>query len=315
VSLLAHARDAGDRDAARAAPQGHGLWSGIVNSAYFFLLPWLIGVVVLMLAPIIWSFVISFTNYQFSAKTDFVGFSNYQTMLFNDPRFIQSIKVTAIYMFVGVPLQVAFSLLIAIALNKRFMGADLYRSALFVPSLLSGSVAVAILWTQVFGNPGLLNEALALFGIKGANWLNDPRYAIYTIIAMRVWEFGSSMVIFLAALRQIPKELLEAALIDGTNAWTRFTYVVLPLIAPIVVFNLIMQLISASQTFTQAYVLSGGTGAPANSLLFYTLYLYQRGLVSFQMGYASAMAWLLLVVMGIVTFLILRFGRRWTDNV
>ncbi len=291
------------------------IWARLVESPYFFLTPWLFGVLALMALPVLWSFVVSFTDYSFSPRTRFVGLSNYQTMLFNDPRFVQSLRVTAIYIFLGVPLQVAFSLAVAVALNKRFMGADLYRAALFVPSLLGGSVAVALLWTQVFGNPGILNSALATFGIRAPNWLNDPRFAIYTLVALRVWEFGSSMVIFLAALRQIPKDVLEAAQIDGASPWVTFKSVVLPLLAPVVVFNLIMQMISASQTFTQAYIISGGTGAPANSLLFYTLYLYQRGLTNFQMGYASAMAWFLLLVMGIATFLIIRFGRRWTDNV
>ncbi len=302
------------RHQALPMPRRRAAWFSLVESPWFFMSPWLVGILAFMALPIVWSFVISFTNYSFSPNTQFVGLSNYQTMLFNDPRLIQALRVTGVYIFFGVPLQVAFSLLIAIALNKRFAGADFYRAALFVPSLLGASVAVAVLWSQVFGNPGIVNSALAVFGIKGANWLNDPRYAIYTLIALRVWEFGSSMVIFLAALRQIPKELLEAAAIDGATSWVRFRFVVLPLLAPVVVFNLIMQMISASQTFTQAYVISGGTGAPANSLLFYTLYLYQKGFSNFQMGYASAMAWFLLVVIGCATFLILRFGRRWMNN-
>lgn len=297
------------------APQAKPGWVRGLESPYFFLAPWMFGVVALMALPITWSFVVSFTNFSFSPQTQFVGLSNYQTMLFNDPRFIQSLRVTGTYIVVGVPLQVAFSLLVAIALNKRFAGADVYRAALFIPSLLGGSVAVAVLWTQVFGGSGLFNAALATVGIQGPNWLNDPRYALYTLILLRVWEFGSSMVIFLAALRQIPKEILEAAEIDGASRWVTFKSVVLPLLAPVVVFNLIMQMISASQTFTQAYIISGGTGAPANSLLFYTLYLYQRGLTNFQMGYASAMAWFLLVIIGIATFLIIKFSRRWTEDV
>jgi multiple sugar transport system permease protein len=302
------------RVSANPMPRKRAAWFNLVESPWFFMAPWIIGILGFMALPILWSFVVSFTNYSFSQNTQFVGFSNYQTMLFNDPRFLQAVRVTGFYIVVGVPLQVAFSLVIAIALNKRFAGADFYRAALFVPSLLGASVAVAVLWSQVFGNPGIVNSALAMFGIQGANWLNDPRYAIYTLIALRVWEFGSSMVIFLAALRQIPKELLEAAAIDGATPWIRFRFVVLPLLAPVVVFNLIMQMISASQTFTQAYVISGGSGAPANSLLFYTLYLYQRGFTNFQMGYASAMAWFLLVVIGCATFLILKFGRRWMNN-
>jgi multiple sugar transport system permease protein len=302
------------RESAKPMPRKRAAWFNLVESPWFFMAPWIMGILGFMALPILWSFVVSFTNYSFSQNTQFVGFSNYQTMLFNDPRFIQSVRVTGFYIIVGVPLQVAFSLLVAIALNKRFAGADFYRAALFVPSLLGASVAVAVLWSQVFGNPGIVNSALSMFGIRGANWLNDPRYAIYTLIALRVWEFGSSMVIFLAALRQIPKELLEAAAIDGARPWTRFRFVVLPLLAPVVIFNLIMQMISASQTFTQAYVISGGTGAPANSLLFYTLYLYQRGFTNFQMGYASAMAWFLLVVIGCATFLILKFGRKWMNN-
>jgi multiple sugar transport system permease protein len=183
---------------------------------------------------------------------------------------------------------------------------------LYLPSLLGGSVAIAVLWKQIFGYDGLINTALYdLFGIDGPSWISNPDYALETLVALRVWQFGSPMVIFLAGLRQIPTELYEAAAIDGAGPWTLFRRVTLPLLAPVIFFNLILQTIDAFKAFTPAFIISGGTGGPVDSTLFYTLYLYQEGFGYFRMGYASALAWVLVVIIGTFTAAAFMTSRYW----
>jgi multiple sugar transport system permease protein len=212
---------------------------------------------------------------------------------------------------VSVPLQLAFALAVAMVLNRGLRGLSLYRSVYYLPSLIGASVAVAVLWRQMFGSNGLINQILDWFGIEGMSWIGNPETALGTLVILNVWTFGSPMVIFLAALRQVPQYLYEAAAVDGISRWGSFRHITLPMLSPIVLFNLILQMIGAFQAFTPAFVVSGGTGGPVNSTLFYTLYLYQRGFTGFQMGYASAMAWILFVVIALVTAVNFWFSKYW----
>lgn len=284
------------------------------RSGYLFLLPWFVGMLFTII-PFFASLYLAFTDYNLFTEPNFVGLANFQA-LFEDPRLLQSLKVTFIYTFVSVPISLAVALLIAIVLNRGLQGLAIYRSVYYLPSLLGGSVAIVMLWRYIFGNDGIVNGALGLLGIQGPAWVTDPEFALSTLIVLNVWTFGSPMVIFLAGLRQVPTMYYEAASIDGASRWRQFRSITLPLISPIIFFNLIMQLIGSFQTFTQGYVMSGGTGGPADSTLFYNLYLYQKGFTEFEMGYASAMAWLLLMIIAIFTAINFIASKFWVfyDN-
>ena len=203
------------------------------------------------------------------------------------------------------------ALAIAMVLDRGLRGLAFYRSVFYLPSLLGSSVAIAILWKQLFGTTGLVNQVLALVGIEGIGWIADPRTALGSIILLHVWTFGAPMIIFLAGLRQIPRMYYEAASIDGAGRWRQFRSITVPMLTPIIFFNLVLQLINAFQSFTQAFVVSGGTGGPADSTMFYTLYLYLKGFGSLEMGYASAMAWFLLLIIGGMTFVNFLASKYW----
>lgn len=278
---------------------------------YLFLAPWLIGFFVITLGPMAYSFYLSFTDYSLLADPNWVGLANYERMFTSDPKYLESVRVTLVYVFVSVPLQLAFALLLAVVLNRGLRGLSLYRSIYYLPSLIGASVAIAVLWRQMFGSNGLINQVLAVFGVEGQSWIGNPDTALGTLIILNVWTFGSPMVIFLAALRQIPDYLYEAAAVDGISKRGAFVHITMPMLTPIILFNLILQLIGAFQAFTPAYVVSGGTGGPVNSTLFYTLYLYQRGFTGFQMGYASAMAWVLFLAIALVTAINFWLSKYW----
>lgn len=280
------------------------------KAAAVFLAPWFIGLFGITLIPLVASLVLSFTDYDLLTAPSFVGFQNFIDM-FQDPRLLQSLKVTMLYVVTGVPLQLAMALFLAVVLNQGMKGMTLYRSIFYLPSLLGGSVAIAILWRQVFGVEGIFNGFLRIFGIEGMGWVSNPDTALWTIVLLHVWTFGSPMIIFLAGLRQIPDMYYEAASLDGASKARQFRTVTLPLLSPIIFFNLVMQIITAFQAFTQAYVVSNGTGGPSDSTLFYTLYLYQQGFSNLHMGYASAMAWLLVVIILIVTALNFWVSKFW----
>ena len=284
-------------------------WSRAIP--YLFLAPWIIGFLVFSALPMLSSLYLSFTNYNFVSSPDWVGFKNYITMFTSDPQYLQSIKVTLTYVVVAVPLELAFALFVAVLLNKGLSGLGFYRSIYYVPSLIGGSVAIAILWQQVFGAHGIVNQLLGYVGIDMPSWVGTPDYAIWSLILLKVWQFGSPMVIFLAGLKQISPEYHEASSLDGAGKFKQFIYITLPCLSPIILFNAIMQIISSFQAFTPAYIISGGTGGPANSTLFYTLYLYQNGFGNFQMGYASAMAWILLIIIACTTGLVFLMTKRW----
>jgi multiple sugar transport system permease protein len=277
---------------------------------YLFLLPWLVGLVAITIGPMIASLVLSFTKYNLLSPPRFVGLDNFARML-EDERLHTSLVVTFRYVLVSVPLQLALALLLAVILNRGLRGLAFYRSVYYLPSLLGASVAIALLWKQIFGIDGLVNQMLAFFGIQGQGWISSPETALDTLIILNVWTFGAPMVIFLAGLRQIPTMYYEAAAVDGASKWTQFTRITLPMLTPIIFFNLVLQVIGAFQTFTQAFIVSGGSGGPADSTLFYTLYLYQRGFTDLQMGYASAMAWFLLIIVGALTAVNFWASKYW----
>lgn len=281
------------------------------RAAYIFLIPWLIGIVCITAMPMLASLYLSFTNYTVLGAPTWVGFDNYVRLFTADRRFIKSIMVTLTFVGWSVPLILIFSLTIAVTLNRGLRGLAIYRSLFYIPSLIGASVGIGLLWKEVFGERGVINDVLAVFGIAGRAWINSPTYALPTIITLNVWTFGASMVIFLAALRQIPESYYEAASIDGANAWQRFRRITLPLITPVIFFNSVLLLIQSFQSFNQAFVVSGGRGGPVDSTLLYSLYLYQQAFQQLQMGYASAMAWILLMGIGIATALLFWSARYW----
>jgi len=279
-------------------------------AGYLFLLPWLVGFFGLTLIPMIASLYFSFTQYDMLTPAIPVGLKNYES-LFADGRFINSLKVTFKYVIVSVPLQLAFALLVALMLKKNRRGVKVYRAMYYLPSLFGGSVAVSILWRQLFNKEGVFNQILAVFGIEGKNWIATPSSALNTLIVLAVWQFGASMVIFLASLKQIPEDYYEAATLDGAGKIAQFFRITLPLLTPMVFFNIVMQVINAFQSFNSAYIISNGSGGPLDSTLFYSLYLYIKAFNHFQMGYASAMAWILLLIIAVVTGLMFLFAKFW----
>ncbi len=280
-------------------------------AGYLFLTPWLIGVAVFVTGPTLASLYLSFTNFNLLSPPKWVGLQNYIQLFTVDPRYIHSIEVTLIYVVASVPLSLAAALVLALLLNTKIRGVGIYRSIYYVPSLLGGSVAIAILWRQVFDSNGIFSHFLQLFGIPATSWISTPGLSIWTLIFLHVWQFGSPMVIFLAGLKQIPTELYEAAAVDGASKWMQFRNITLPLLTPIVFFNLILTMINAFQAFTPAYVVSSGTGGPLDSTLFYTLYLYINGFTNFRMGYASAMGWVLLIVVAAFAAAAFATSRYW----
>ncbi|TFD94121.1 sugar ABC transporter permease [Cryobacterium lactosi] len=281
------------------------------RAAYLFLLPWLAGLVLITAGPMLVSLYISLTDYNLLQAPNWVGTDNY-TQMFSDERLKNSLGVTFIYVFISVPIQLAAALGLAIALNYGMRGLSFYRSVYYLPSLLGGSVAIAVLWRQLFGTSGLVNQGLEAIGVANPPaWISDPSTALGTLITLNVWTFGAPMVIFLAGLRQIPTMYYEAASVDGASQLRQFWRITLPLLSPIIFFNLVLQIIHAFQAFTQAFIVSGGTGGPSDSTMFFTLYLYQMGFGNFQMGYASAMAWLLLIIVGAFTAINFAASRYW----
>ena len=301
--------------------------------AYLFLLPWLIGFVVLTLYPMIYSLYLGFTDYDFTKpdSTQGIGFGNYTKMFGSifgvqdftvatgevmrvDPYYLKSLSVTFTYVFVSVPIKLTFALLIAMLLSQKLRFIPFYRAVYYIPTLLGGSVAIAVLWRKLFEKDGLLNGLLGGLGFTDLpGWITNPKYALSTLILLTVWQFGSSMIIFLAGLKQIPTEYYEASSIDGASKVKQFIAITIPSLTPVILFNLIMQMISAFQVFTQAYIIGGGKGGVLNSTLFYTLYLYIQGWTYHEMGYASAMAWVLLLIIGVFTAIIFKSSKYWVS--
>ena len=279
-------------------------------AAYLFLSPWLLGLLLLTMGPLLTSLYLSLTDFDLLEIPQWVGIANYQQML-GDDRFWTALRVSLTYVALSVPLKLLVALALAMLLNKGLRGLTLYRAVLYLPSLLGSSVAVALLWHRVFEGDGLANRLLSVFGISGPSWISDPRYALGTLVLLAAWQFGSPMIVFLAGLRQIPSELYDAASVDGAYRLRQFRRITLPMLTPVIFFNLIFQTIEALKAFTQAYVISAGTGGPTDSTLFFTLYLYQEAFTNFHMGYASALAWVLMVMIGCLTALLFIGSRYW----
>ncbi|WP_426413961.1 carbohydrate ABC transporter permease [Bradyrhizobium ganzhouense] len=280
-------------------------------TGYLFVAPWLIGFFGLTLGPALVSLYLSFTDYDLLSNPRWVGAANYVRIATSDPKFSAAMHVTFLYVALAVPLKLAFALLVAVMLNRGLRGLPLYRAIFYLPSLIGASVAVAVLWRQLFAGDGLLNQALKLVGIHGPSWISNPDTALYTLVALSVWQFGSPMIIFLAGLRQIPKDVYEAAEIDGASRNQQFWRITLPLLTPVLFFNVVVQTIDAFKAFTPAFIISGGTGGPIDATLFYTLYLYQEAFAYFRMGYASALAWVLVVIIAAFTALSFLSSRYW----
>lgn len=280
-------------------------------AGYIFLSPWLIGFVFLALGPILASLYLSFTRYDMVSAPVWDGLGNYQYMFEYDRRFWKALEVTFTFVAFSVPLRLAMALGVAMLLDKGLRTIGLYRAIFYLPSLLGASIAIALLWREMFGVDGVVNQFLAMFGIEGRGWITDPNTSLYTIVILSMWQFGSPMLIFLAGLRGIPRDLYEAAEIDGTSKWRQFWRITLPMLAPVVFFNLVLQTIEAFKTFTSAFIISNGTGAPADSLLFYTVYLFNEAFKFFRMGYASALAWVLLIIIAAFTALAFATSKYW----
>ena len=285
-------------------------WRGSVGG-YLFLAPWLIGFFGLTLGPALVSLYLSFTDFDLLSNPRWVGAANYVRIATSDAKFTAAIHVTFVYVALGVPLKLVFALMVAMVLNKGIRGLPIYRAMFYLPSLLGASVAIAVLWRQLFAGDGLLNQALALFGIHGPSWISNPDTSLWTLVALSVWQFGSPMIIFLAGLRQIPRDIYEAAEIDGASRRQQFFRITLPMLTPVIFFNGVVQTIDAFKAFTPAFIISGGTGGPIDSTLFYTLYLYQEAFAYFRMGYAAALAWILVVIIAAFTALAFLSSRYW----
>lgn len=266
----------------------------------------------LFLSPALVSLYLSFTKYDLLTPPVWTGLDNYIYAFTSDRRLGNALGVTFTYVLWSVPLKLAVALFLAIVLDKSVRGVSFYRATFYLPSLLGASVAIAVLWRQIFGADGLVNQLLFLTtGWQGPAWITHPDHALTTLIVLAVWQFGSPMIIFLAGLRQIPQDLYEAASMDGAGAFRQFWRITLPLLAPVVFFNLVFQTIEAFKAFTQAFIVSGGQGGPIDSTLFYSLYLYEEAFANFRMGYASALAWLLLVIIGIFTAIAFATSKYW----
>lgn len=274
-----------------------------------YISPWILGFTFLQLYPFLASLFYSFTQYTVLGTPKFIGLKNYVRLFTIDQDFKKSILVTFQYALVSVPAKLLFALLIALVLNMKLKGINLFRTIYYIPSILGGSVAVSALWRLMFMSDGILNKLLGIIGFPAVNWLGQAGTAMFTICLLQVWQFGSSMVLFLAALKQIPIDLQEAASIDGAGKVNCFFNITLPMITPIIFFNLIMQSINALQNFTSAFVITNG--GPLKSTYLIGMKLYTEGFSNFKMGYASAISWVLFVIILAFTLLIFKSSDAW----
>ncbi|MBD0384769.1 carbohydrate ABC transporter permease [Paenibacillus sedimenti] len=278
-------------------------------AGYLFLSPWLIGFLLLTLGPIAMSFYYSFTDYSLLDEPSWVGLQNYNYILSEDETFRESLKVTLLFVVFAVPLKLISALFVAMLLNRKIKGISFYRTMIYFPSLIGTSIAVSILWKNIFSKDGFINQALAMVGIEGKSWIADPDTALGTLVLMVAWQFGSAMIIFLAGLKQISNDLYEASSVDGASKVRQFFNITLPMLSPIILFNFVQQTINSFQMFTQAFIVTNG--GPVNSTYVYVMYLYERAFSKFQMGYASSLAWILLVIIAVVTAVIFATSRYW----
>lgn len=273
-------------------------------------LPFIVGFLFFMIVPMMISLFYSFSDYNILSPPVWVGFKNYIKMFTADATFLKSIGVTFYFALVSVPLRLIFALMIAMLLLKTTKMSAFYRAAYYLPSIIGGSVAVSILWKRMFAIDGVVNTLLGYVGLnKNFSWLGNTKTAIWVLIILAVWQFGSSMLIFLAALKQIPSTMYEAAEVDGANKWSQFWKITLPLLTPTIFFNLVMQMINGFLAFTQSYIIT--QGKPMNSTLFYTVYMYQQSFEFYNTGYGAALAWVMLVIVGLITLTLFSTKKFW----
>ena len=279
------------------------------TAGIMFTLPFTLGFLFFMLVPMGISLYYSFCDYDILSAPKFTGLQNYITM-FGDGTFWQTIKVTFFFAFVSVPLKLVFALLVAMLLLKNSRMSGFYRAVYYLPSIIGGSGAVAILWKRMFAIDGVVNKLLAGIGIdSGISWLGNTKTAIWVLILLAVWQFGSSMLIFLSSLKQIPASLYEAAMVDGASGVYQFFKITLPLLTPTIFFNLVMQMINGFLAFTQCYIIT--QGKPMNSTLLYTVYMYQQSFEFYNTGYGAALAWVMLLLIGLVTLFLFATKKFW----
>ncbi len=275
-----------------------------------YIAPWIIGFLIFQLYPFITSFLYSFTDLSLLKEPNFIGLKNFIDIFTKDRLFYQSLKVTLIYVLIAVPGKLIFALFIAMVLNMKLKYINFYRTIYYMPSILGGSVAVSVLWRFLFARKGLVNIVLSKLSIPAVDWLGSPNVALYTLSLLTVWQFGSSMVLFLAGLKQIPNELYEAAKVDGAGKVRIFFKITLPMLTPIIFFNLVMQMVNAFQQFTSAFVVT--QGGPLKSTYLYGMMLYDNGFKYFKMGYASAQSWILFIIIMAMTALVFKSSPYWT---
>lgn len=274
-----------------------------------YLSPYIIGLMVFTALPFAASFYLSFTDYNLMSAPIFTGLENYVKLFTSDRTFRKSLWVTLVYVFTTVPLKLAFALFIAVILNYKLKFINFFRTAFYVPSILGGSIAIAVMWRYLFADVGIVNMGLAAIGFEPVNWFGDPTNALFTITLLRLWQFGSAMVIFLAALQSIDKSLYEAASIDGAGKFATFWHITMPLITPVIFFNLIMQMVQAFQEFNGPYIIT--QGGPLKSTYLLPLYIYEEAFKRFDMGYASAIAWVLFAIIMVLTVIAFWSSRHW----
>lgn len=279
------------------------------TAGIIFTMPFTIGFLLFMIVPMGISLYYSFCSYDILSPPVFTGLQNFKTM-FADETFYKSIKVTFFFAFVSVPLRLLFALIVAMLLLKSTKMTGFYRAAYYLPSIIGGSVAVAILWKRMFATDGVINKLLQAVGINCTmSWLGNTNTAIWVLIILAVWQFGSSMLIFLSSLKQIPQSLYEAANVDGANGISKFFRITLPLLTPTIFFNLVMQMINGFLAFTQSYIIT--QGKPMNSTLFYTVYMYQQSFEFYNTGYGAALAWVMLAMIGMITLFLFATKKFW----
>ena len=279
------------------------------NADFLFVLPWILGVRCFTLLPYLFSFYISFTKYNMMGLPKWIGFENYIEIFTSDDLFWRSLWITCKYVFISVPMKLTFSLIIALILNSKLRFTAFYRTVFYIPSLLGSSVAIAVVWKTMFEKEGAVNSFLGIFGIDGPDWIGNPNTALFVLALLTMWQFGSPMLIFLAALKQVPSTIQEAAKVDGASGIRRFFCITLPMISPMIFFNLIMQMIQAFQTFTSAMMVTNG--GPVNSTLLYVLMIYNKGFKDYNFGYASALSWVLLVIIMLFTAVTFKTQDKW----
>lgn len=278
------------------------------RAAYLFILPWLIGLIIFTLGPFIYSLFLSFNRTDIFSRT-WIGLENYINLFTKDEVFVKSILITMRYVLISVPLKLVFALAVAMLLKDNIKGLSIYRTIYYLPSLVGASVAIAVTWSKMFSSDGMVNIILNRLGIEGTNWIGDPDTSLWVLIILVVWQFGSSMVIFLAGLKNVPNQLYEACAIDGGNALHKFRFVTLPMISPVIQFNLVLQVIGSFQMFTQSFIIT--KGGPMNETKVAVLYIYEKAFQGYKMGYASAISWILLLVIAIITGIIFFVSNKY----